>query len=360
MELWTHAYSAPRGITKAAEAAEAGGWAGLSVVDSQNLSGDAFIALAMAATVTKRLKLQTGVTNPITRAAATLAAAAASVQSISKGRMVVGIGRGDSALAHLGRAPARLKPFERYLSHLQAYLSGAHVPFEELEDISTTAAPPMSELQLAEAPADSHIAWIEQTQAGDRKVPVEVAATGPKVIALAARTSDRVMFALGAVPERLAWGIDIAKEARRAAGLDPDAIKFGAYVTCGCHPDIETARDLVRGGLSVQTRFGVMHGKTSGPLTESQKEVMHKLRDSYNMNLHTKAESEQANVLTPEFIDEYAIIGMPERIVERVKDLEALGIDKLIMTGTRSGVSVDADKARDLLEREVLPQFGRA
>ena len=68
MELWTHAYSAPRGITKAAEAAEAGSWAGISVVDAQNLSGDAFIALAMAATLTKRFNLQTGVTNPITRA----------------------------------------------------------------------------------------------------------------------------------------------------------------------------------------------------------------------------------------------------------------------------------------------------
>ena len=84
-------------------------------------------------------------------------------------------------------------------------------------------------------------------------------------------------------------------------------------MTCGCHPDVDSACDLVRGGFSVQTRFGVMHDKTSGPRTESQKEVMHTLRDSYNMNLHTEAESEQANVLTPEFIDEYAIIGMPSR-----------------------------------------------
>ena len=38
--------------------------------------------------------------------------------------MVLGIGRGDSALAHLGRAPARLAWFERYLANLQAYLRG--------------------------------------------------------------------------------------------------------------------------------------------------------------------------------------------------------------------------------------------
>ena len=44
MELWASAYSAPRGIVKSAKVAEAGGWTGLSVVDSQNLSGDAFVA----------------------------------------------------------------------------------------------------------------------------------------------------------------------------------------------------------------------------------------------------------------------------------------------------------------------------
>ena len=79
MELWTTSWSAPRGIMRNARIAEEGGWDGLSVVDSRNLSGDSFVALAMAATVTQRLKLQTGVTNSITRTAATLAAAAASV-----------------------------------------------------------------------------------------------------------------------------------------------------------------------------------------------------------------------------------------------------------------------------------------
>lgn len=357
MELWTHAYSAPRAIVHNARLAEEGGWDGLSVVDSQNLSGDAFVALTNAALATETLKLQTGVTNSITRNAATLAGAIASVQSISRGRAVCGIGRGDSALAHLGRAPARLKQFERFLRHLQAYLGGEHVPFQEITDIAMDAAPPMSELQLADAPADSYIGWIADSQKGDRKVPVEVAASGPKVIAIAARTADRIVFTLGASPERLRWGIDLARQARTEAGLDPDTIQYGAYVNCGCHPDIDTARNLVRGGLTVYTRFGVMHGKTSGPLSESQKEVMQTLRNSYNMKQHTKGDSDQAAVLTPEFIDEYAIVGTPDKIVARLQELEAMGIDKLILSGTRSGADVDTEEARKLVEAEVLPQF---
>lgn len=357
MELWTHAYSAPRAIVHSARLAEEGGWDGLSVVDSQNLSGDAFIALAQAANVTERLKLQTGVTNTITRNAAAVACAIATVQSISRGRAACGIGRGDSALAHLGRSPARLKQFERYLRHLQAYLGGGRVPFDEIVDIAMDGAPPMSELQLAEAPADSHIGWIAESQKGARKVPVEVAASGPKVIAIAARTADRVVFTLGASPERLQWGIDLVRQARAEAGLDPDAIRYGAYVNCGCHPEIDRARDMVRGGLTVYTRFGVMHGKTSGPLSDSQKEVMQNLRSSYDMTRHTKGDSDQAAVLTPEFIDEYAIVGTPDKIVARLRALEAMGIDKLILSGTRSGADEDTETARRLVEREVLPQF---
>ena len=68
-----------------------------------------------------------------------------------------------------------------------------------------------------------------------------MAATGPKVIGIAAVHADRVMFAVGADPERLAWGIDVAKAARRNAGLDPDGVKFGAYLNMACHANPDTA-----------------------------------------------------------------------------------------------------------------------
>ena len=115
----------------------------------------------------------------------------------------------------------------------------------------------------------------------------------------------------------------------------------------------------MRGGLTVYTRFGVMHGKTSGPLSESQKDVMHKLRSSYNMTQHTQGDSDQAEVLTPDFIDEYAIVGTPDRVIEQLRAIEAMGIDKLILSGTRSGVDTDTEESRKLIEAEILPRFRR-
>lgn len=352
MEIWTSGVASPRGILRVARGVEAGGWDGLVVVDSQNLSGDPYVALAMAATVTDRIGLGPGVTNSVTRNAAATATAIASVQRVAEGRAVLGIGRGDSALAHLGRAPARVAQFERYLRHLQAYLNGESVPFDEIVDIPVEVAPPMSELQLADAPADSRIGWI----AGTDKVPVEVAASGPKVIEVGARHADRLMFTLGADTERLAWGIAHARQARLDAGLDPDGIAFGAYINAASHDDIDTARDLVRGGLTTFARFSVMHGKTSGPLNDDNREVLQDLRRSYDMRKHTQGDSRQAGVLTPDFIDRFAIVGSPALCVERLQGLAALGLDKVIISGGRRGADPEAAKeAQVLMEKEVLP-----
>jgi 5,10-methylenetetrahydromethanopterin reductase len=345
-----------RGAARTAQETEAAGWDGLLVVDSKNLSGDPYVSQALAATVTKRIGLGTGVTNSVTRHAAATATAITSVGRISNGRAVLGIGRGDSALAHLGRAPARLRQFERYLKQLQAYLAGDSVPFGEI-DIPHEFAPPMSELHLHDAPPDSRIGWIaEGVRKGNAKVPVEVAASGPKVIAMSALHAERVMFTLGADVERLQWGIELARKTRRDAGLDPDAIAFGAYINMGCHTDIEKARGLVRGGLTTFARFSVMHGKANGPVSARDREQLETLVTNYDMKQHTRADSRQAGTLADDFVDRFAVVGSPERCVERLRSLAALGLDKVAISGgTRGASAEDAAVNRDLVARHVLP-----
>lgn len=350
MKIWTTSVASPRSTARVAQDLEAAGWDGLLVVDSQNLSGDPYVALALAGAVTSRIGLGTGVTNNVTRHAAVTACSITSVDRVSNGRAVLGIGRGDSALAHLGRAPSRLGPFERYLRQLQTYLRGEAVPFDDI-DLPTDLAPPMSELELADAPPASRIDWIAQ----GRKVPVEVAASGPRVIAIAALHADRVMFALGADVERIAWGIDVAKQARAKAGLDPDGVKFGAYINCGCHTDVDKARGLVRGGLTTFARFSVMHGKASGPVSDGDRAVLHDLRNSYDMKAHTRGDSRQAGTLTAPFIDRFAVVGTPEQCIARLRGLAALGLDKVAMSGGMRGASAeDAAVSKRLLETEVL------
>ena len=286
VEFWTSGAGLPVANVRQAQRAEAEGWDGITFVDSQNLVGDCYIALALASHATTTLKLGTGVTNPFTRHASVTASAIATVQAESGGRAYLGIGRGDSAMAHLGYAPASVPVFERYLQQLGAYLRRESVAFDEDATLDS--------LELAKQPEGSRIEWLRE---GQPTVPVDVAATGPRVIRAAALYADAVSFAVGADPARLRWGIYVAGEARAEAGLPPK-IPFGAYIPVVAHDDPATARRLGAGGLSLFARFSAMHGSVVGPATETERDVLTQIHDAYDMTSHSRAHSPQASVLT--------------------------------------------------------------
>ena len=115
IELWSPGIGLPGAAAARARRLESEGWTGIGIVDSQNLSGDTYVALAMAGrgdvdAAAGDRRHEHG--HPPPRGGAS---AAASVQAESGGRLVLGIGRGDSALAHLGLAPAPVAQFEHYL-----------------------------------------------------------------------------------------------------------------------------------------------------------------------------------------------------------------------------------------------------
>jgi 5,10-methylenetetrahydromethanopterin reductase len=357
MEFWRNVTSSPRHAIRFATEAEANGWDGIGVVDSQNLAGDCWVALTAMAGATTTLKLGTGVTNPVTRHPATTASAAHALNMLSpapdgSGRVALGIGRGDSALAHLGRAPASVKTLERYLAALRGYLSGDGLEFSEL-DFHESMAPDVSTLGLSDTPGRSQLSWRRD---GDPIVPVEVASSGPRVIAAAAVGADRVLFAIGADLTRLRWGIDVARQARADAGMDPESLRFGAYVNVVPHPDAEVAVEMSRGSLTTFARFSVMHGTVQGPVSDHQREVMEQLHGAYNMKQHTMSGSEQTRILTPQFIDDYAAVGTVDRCVEKLRDIEALGIDKVIVAGPSSGSDrQSATESHRLMTEQVIP-----
>ena len=363
VQIWLVASAFASEIVDVAERAESAGASGLAIYDAQNTDGEVYVALAAAAMATKTLQLGTGVTNPVTRHPAVAAAAMASLQQLSNGRMTLGIGRGDSSLAHIGRAPASVGELSQYLQALQKYLRGESVPFEEISFYGN-AATDLATLGLADGPSASRIDWLARELAREktssnmraRKVQVEVSATGPKVIALAAVHADRVMLAVGADPVRIRWAIGIAREARIAAGLDPDAIKFGAWLNIVVHDDIVTARRLARGGVSLFARFAVMHGESTGPQTSSTEAVMQNLYSDVDMNDHTSSQSRQALALPDEFIEQFGVVGNTAACVAKLKMIEALGIDKVAAVGMANSLNMaDVERSNTLFFDELVP-----
>src|SRR5438477_12322787 len=164
LELWAMRIPEIGTVTAQAERAERLGWDGITFTDSQNLIGDPFVAVALAATVTERLRFATGVTNAFTRHPAALANVAATVQETSGGRFVLGIGRGDTAMFHLGKKPMPVARFIAAVSDLQTYLAGGTV--------DCNGHP-------------SRLQWLARCQ--QPKVPLDIAVSGPRMIEFAAR-----------------------------------------------------------------------------------------------------------------------------------------------------------------------------
>ncbi len=215
-EIWMIAFPIPGAFGQMARMVEESGFDGIGVVDTQNLAADPYSELCIAAHATKHLKLRTAVTNPVTRHPAVTASAIATVQAESGGRAVLGIGRGDSAVAKIGaRAPAS-KDFARYISQVQGFLRGEEVTLDN--------------------GYRSRNEWIARGNLP--KVPVDVAATGPRVIEVGATLADSVSFAVGADPDRLVWAIGHARQARKQAGLDPSTLKLGAFLNVVVHPEL--------------------------------------------------------------------------------------------------------------------------
>lgn len=328
MELWTVMPSSPQLVVQRAKEYESAGLAGMVVWDAQSSDGDCYVSLAAAAMATTSLKLGTGVTNPVTRHPSVTASAIASLQAISNGRAVLGIGRGDASLAHIGRAPASVETLSRYTQLVQRYLRGDSVAFKELGEFATNA-PNLSQLDLGHAPPHSKLEWLGNMP----KVPVEVSATGPRMIAEAAIHADGVMLSVGADLERLRWGIDLVRTTRAKAGLDPNGIPIGAWVNVVAHPDVEIARQLASGWTSVFARFAVMHGKPTGPQTNDSIKSLEHLYNDFDLRDQASSSTAQALGMTQNFIDNYAIVGTADTCVARLRQISELGISKVIAVG---------------------------
>jgi 5,10-methylenetetrahydromethanopterin reductase len=333
VQLWTVRIPETGTVEAAAERAEAAGWDGVAFTDSQNLVGDPFVAAALAARVTDRLQLGTGVTNVATRDPAALATVAATVQETSGGRFVLGLGRGDTALFHLGRKPQPVDRFVERATQLHDYLGGATVDRDGF---------------------DSRLRWLER--ATQRRVPVDIAASGPRVIAFAAATVERVTFAVGADPARVAWALDLARTALAGAGRDETDLSFGAYLTVSPHSDAGVARDLVRGSVAAFAHFSAMPGSTGAGLDAADGEIVAEVGRRYDSNLHLQNTAPHAQTMPADFVDRFAVVGRTEECIERLAELAALGLERFVLTGPSFGADrTEARRSYDLLVHEVLP-----
>ena len=356
LELWTNMgggqYSDPLAVAELAVQGEAEGWDGCTVVDSQCISVDPYVTLALCAERTRRLKLSTGVSNPLTRHPAVTASAMATLQRASNGRAVLGIGRGDSALAYLGASPMPIGEFEHALSVIQRYLKGEMVDLETAADMLVGAEKGYKNLSIGTAPPGSWLKWLPEDH---QKVPLDVAVTGPKAIGIAARVADQVTCVMGADPQRLKWALDTANRVAEEAGRDPAELSFGTWLIVRPHDDINIARQLAEGHVSGMSRFLILNKKVVGPTSDKERATLERVAQSYDMKTHTQGGA-QAEALDPAFIDAFAVVGSAAHCVERIQEIASLGIDRIFFSSALPE-QAHGPESYALTVNEVLPRL---
>jgi 5,10-methylenetetrahydromethanopterin reductase len=286
-----------------------------------------WIELALVAAATERIRLGPGVTNPATRHPAVTASAAATLQVESRGRAVLGLGRGDSALTQIGRRPMPVGELESALVAIQGFLRGERAQVDGVP---------------------SEITWIADS--GQPKVPVAVAATGVHVIEVGARHAERLDFTVGAEPERVRWAVTTAREAEGG-----DTVSLGVFVNVAVHPDRAVARDLVRGSTAILARFST-EGAPQDGLSEVTRAGIARLAPEYDESRHGQSSAPAARRLEDDFIDRFAVCGPADEVVERLGALGELGIKRVIVVpGSLDADHAAVEESNERFARDVLP-----
>src|ERR1700682_934029 len=127
VEFWLGTFPIPGRVTALARMSERDGWDGLALTDSQNLGGDTFAGLALAAQATHRITLATGATNPATRHPAVGAPGIATIPVESGGPAFLAAATGVAAIAYIARKPLAMDAFGTALEQVQTYLRGETV-----------------------------------------------------------------------------------------------------------------------------------------------------------------------------------------------------------------------------------------
>lgn len=321
--FFLRSYAFPDEVEEVAVAAEADGWDGLLFQDSQNLTPDITVSMALAARATTRLVVGTAVTNLVTRDPAVVASMFQTLHHFSRGRALLGVARGDTALHLVGKQAPGLTDFATLVEQVRGYVRGDTV---DRDGVAST------------------IEWLPDGQVGP--VPVNVFASGPRNLALAAEHGDLVTMTVGAEPEQVAWALEQVR--------NPHAtVPVGALIVAAVGEDRPALRELVRANASISAHF---RRDATSTLDSADAAVVANVTRDYDDAAHATAGSRQAGDLPDDFLDRFCVIGTPDECVARFRELIDIGLSHIVVLG--GGRDTDAavrERSDELFAQEVLP-----
>ena len=315
-----------------AAAAEQFGFDMVGVADTPGNAMDPWIAATLVAEHTTRPKVAVCVTNLVTRHPAVTAAAIASVDVLSHGRAVLGVGAGHSGTRNLGvkgSSPAALRDGVTFIKQLLTGRPAEH------------------------GGGTAHLPWVTHAPA------VFQAASVPRSLEAAGAAADGVFVNYGLDASSLRASAEHVAQGARSAGRTVDDLEVWQIACLDCHHD----RDVARRKLGAILAFVSSYVIGSGDLAARgvPRHLIDPLRE-LPRRYSTRPGEADARLVEELGLFEYlagrlAIWGTAEDCLRQALAAKAAGARRLMLT-----VSLAADPVEtvELFGGQVLPVLRRA
>jgi 5,10-methylenetetrahydromethanopterin reductase len=296
-----------------AERAEDLGFEAIFFADSHMNNVDPYQALALCATRTKKIRFGTAVTNMVYRDPTITANSFATLNEISGGRAIAGLGTGDGPVYSLGRTATKLADFEKGLRVIRDLLHdrGIEVP------------------KTSERASGDRVAL----KVGKRPVPLYISAEGPKTLRVAGRTCDGVILGTGFDASVLTWARRQIAAGAAEERRDPDEIDIMPAGMICVDDDGDLARKRVRSRMANRAHHNFRFTMETVP----EGEVGGVRRFMENFDIAKPIEERiDPDLVTDYLLQRFTIAGTPDECLAKVRSLAGMGIRRVLLTPPNS------------------------
>ncbi len=313
-------------MRRAEQAGFSHGW----TFDSAVLWQEPFVIYSRILEHTERLIVGPMVTNPGTRTWEVTASTFATLNEMYGNRTVCGIGRGDSAMRVAGRRPNTLARLGEAIGVIRDLAEGREADVDG-ERIS--------------------LPWV-----ANGRLPVWMAAYGPKALALAGQQADGLILQL-ADPYLTEWMVRAVRDAAAEAGRDPAALTICVAAPAYVGDDLAHAREQCRwfGGMvgnhvvELVARYGEHSDLVPDALTSYIK-----ARQGYDYAHHGRSGNPDTAFVPDEIVDRFCLLGPVEAHLEKLRTLRELGVDQFAIYAMHDA----RETVIDAYGSQIIPELG--
>jgi probable F420-dependent oxidoreductase len=302
------------------------GW----IFDSHVIWMEPFPVLTLMAANTKKMRLGPCVTNPAVRDVTVASSLFATLNVASHGRMVMGIGRGDSSRRVLGKKPTTLENLEDFVKTFRELNAGRSIDHEGVS---------------------AKFPW-----ANAGVPPVWVAGYGPKALRTAGRIGDGVILQF-ADPDLISWCLGFVREGAKEAGRDFSKIGVMAAAPVWASDDLKIARARVRWFPALVSNHVVdLISKYKPEELPPSLTSFVQNRGKYDYLHHCEVGSNNADFVSDEVIDRFCLVGPIEQHRKKLEALRNVGVTQFniyLMCG-------EEEQTLEVYGRDVVPHHAGA